>query len=108
VLAEEMSAPVGLPANITRLKKELQDAVSQLVVAAQEAGAIRTDIGPADVTMLFSGIAHAASLAGNVGTTLRARYLTIMLDGLRPLEPTPLPGRPLRFVELQRAKRRSC
>ena len=36
-------------------------AISELVARAQAAGAIRADIGPADVSMLFSGVAHATA-----------------------------------------------
>jgi hypothetical protein len=57
--------------------------------------------------MLFAGIAHAASLAGDVEPTLRQRYLSIVLDGLRPLDPTPLPGRPLSFADLDRMMART-
>ena len=63
-----------------------------------------TVFGPADMAMLFAGIAHAAALAGDVDRTLRQRYLAIVLDGLRPLDPPPLPGRPLSFAELRRRK----
>jgi hypothetical protein len=37
---------------------------------------------------------------------LRERYARIILDGLRPMHPTPLPGRPLDFAQLRRLKQR--
>ena len=43
-----------------------------------------TDIGPADVSMLFAGVAHATAIAGELQPVLRERYVRIILDGLRP------------------------
>jgi AcrR family transcriptional regulator len=105
-LAEEMASTIDLPTSTQQLKAELHAAVTELVERAQEAGAVRDDIGPADMAMLFAGIAHAAALAG-VDPILRERYLAIVLDGLRPLEPTALPGRPLSFRELDQIRRSS-
>lgn len=103
-LAEEMAATVDLPTTTQQLKDALRAAVTELVGRAQQAGAVRDDIGPADMAMLFAGIAHAAALAG-VDPTLRERYLAIVLDGLRPIEPTTLPGRPMTFDGLDRLRR---
>jgi len=80
--------------------------VSELVARAQAAGAIRGDIGAGDVSMLFSGVAHATSIAGELQPMLRERFVRIILDGLRATETTPLPGRPLDFAQLRRMKRR--
>ncbi len=102
-LAEEMSAPV--PASAVPVKQALHEAVGQLMERAQAAGAIRSDIGPGDVTMLLSAISHATSL--NAGPEARERYISIVLDGLRPHDASPLPGRPLDFAEIQKSKRRS-
>ena len=105
-LAEEMASTIDLPTSTLQLKQALHESVTELVEHAQQAGAVREDIGPADMAMLFAGIAHAAGLAG-VDPVLRERYLAIVLDGLRPLEPTALPGRPLSFEELDRLLRSS-
>ncbi len=105
-LAEEMASTIDLPATTKQIKAALRDSVTGLVERAQHAGAVRNDIGPADMAMLFAGIAHAAGLAG-VDPTMRERYLAIVLDGLRPVEPTALPGRPLSFDELDHLRRSS-
>jgi len=103
-LAEEM-ATINLPTSTERVKRALRQAVAELVGRAQQVGTVRADIGPADIALLFAGIAHVAALPG-VDSTLRARYLTIALDGLRPLEPSALPGTPRSFEELDQARRR--
>jgi AcrR family transcriptional regulator len=87
-------------------KEELLRAVSELVARAQAAGAIRADIGPGDVSMLFAGAAHATAVAGEIQPMLRERFVRIILDGLRAVDPTPLPGRPLDFAQLRRIRQR--
>ena len=89
------------------VEKAFRQVLTQLVTRAQDAGAVRSDIGPADVAMLFSGVAHATALVGDLQPVLRERYVRIILDGLRPADASPLPGRPLSFAELRRAKARN-
>jgi AcrR family transcriptional regulator len=105
VFAEQMANEIDLDA--LPVRDELMSSVTELVARAQAAGAIRSDIGPADVSMLFSGVAHATAVLGDFGSALRGRYVRIILDGLRPDHASPLPGRPLDFAELRRMKRRS-
>jgi AcrR family transcriptional regulator len=109
-LAEGMAAEIDVPAVLARVKDSISETVIQLVHRAQAAGNIRPDIGASDVSMLLSGIAHVVELAGDLGATLRQRYLTIVLDGLRPAEASRLPGRPYDLDELHRLvrKHRSC
>jgi AcrR family transcriptional regulator len=105
-LAEQMAADVGLPTSEESLRQSLHQVAAALVARAQGAGTIRPDIGPADVSMLISGAAHAASIAGDLEPMLRERYARIILDGLRASNPTSLPGRPLDFAQLRRLKQR--
>ena len=105
-LAEQMAADLDLPLSAQSLRTALRNAISELVRRAQEAGAVRSDIGAADVAMLFSGVANATARAGALQPELRERYVAIILDGLRPLEATALPGRPLDFAQLERLKKR--
>jgi AcrR family transcriptional regulator len=106
-LAEQMATELDLPA-VAQVRDELRRAITALVTRAQDAGAIRADIGPADVAMLFSGVAHATALAGDLQPALRKRYVAIILDGLRPYEASSLPGKPIDFGQLQRLKRRAA
>ncbi|HEY7106673.1 MAG TPA: helix-turn-helix domain-containing protein [Acidimicrobiia bacterium] len=105
-LAESMATAIDIPASAQRTKAALRDAIAQLVANAQESGAIRTDVGPADVTMLFAGVAHATELSGDLEPMLHRRYLTIVLDGLRSGDTTTLPGRRFDFAQLDRLRRR--
>jgi AcrR family transcriptional regulator len=103
--AEQMANELVVAAGPVR--DELLQAVTELVARAQTAGAIRSDIGPADVSMLFSGVAHATAVVGDLQPALHERYVRIILDGLRPDAATPLPGKPLDFAQLRRMKQRS-
>jgi AcrR family transcriptional regulator len=53
-----------------------------LLVRAQQAGAVRTDIGVADVIALLVGASHAVEHATD--PVVRSRAIAIVLDGLRP------------------------
>jgi Transcriptional regulator len=103
--AEQMADELALAAEPVR--DSLMAAITELVTRAQAVGAIRSDIGPADVSMLFSGVAHATAVAGDLQPLLHERYVRIILDGLRPNDASPLPGRPLGFAQLRRMKQRS-
>jgi AcrR family transcriptional regulator len=105
-LGEQMAKELELPTSAQPLRDELARALAELVSRAQTAGAIRDDIGPADVSMLFAGVAHATAVAGELEPMLRERYVRIILDGLRPKEASALPGRPLDFAQLRRMKQR--
>ena len=97
--------PAGVGAVGARLAA---GAIDELVTRAQEAGAIRADIGSADVALLFSGVAHATALAGDLQPVLRQRYVALILDGLRPLEASALPGKPLDFTQLRKLKSKNA
>ncbi|MDQ1424963.1 MAG: hypothetical protein QOD72_2461 [Acidimicrobiaceae bacterium] len=105
-LAEQMAKDVELAATSSHARERLWAAISELVARAQSVGTVRADIGPADVALLLSGVAHTTALAGELQLVLRDRYVRIILDGLRPRGATPLPGDPLDFVDLQRLRRR--
>ncbi|MEU5078792.1 MULTISPECIES: TetR/AcrR family transcriptional regulator [Streptomyces] len=59
----------------------VKGAVARLVVAAQEAGALRGDVEPIEVLRLAHGVASAAELAGAGEREIR-RYLRLLGEGL--------------------------
>ena len=105
-LAEQMATELQVTAD-DRKRDALLRAVSELVARAQAAGAVRDDIGAGDLAMLFSGIGHATAVAGDLRPVLHERYVRLILDGLRPLDATPLPGRPLDLAQFRRMKRKN-
>jgi AcrR family transcriptional regulator len=105
-LAESMAATSDLSESAQATKQALRRALTQLTKNAQAVGAIRDDIGAADVTTLFSGVAQSTALAGDLQPVLRNRYVAIILAGLRPHDRGPLPGKPLSFTQLDRIRNR--
>jgi AcrR family transcriptional regulator len=107
-LAEHMATEIDLTESAQSVKDSLAVAIDELVTRAQQAGAIRADIGSADVALLFSGVAHATALAGDLQPVLRRRYIALILDGLRPVDPSALPGKPLDFTQLKKLKSKNA
>jgi len=105
MLAQQMATELELPPQAVELRDAMRSAITELLRRAQAAGAIRDDISPADTAMLFAGIAQITAVAGG-DPALRERYVSVMLDGLRPAAATPLPGRPLEYGEVDRILQR--
>ena len=104
MLAEQMATELELPPAAVELKSSMRANITELLRRAQAAGAIRDDISPADTAMLFAGIAQITAIAGG-DAAVRDRYVSVMLDGLRPAAATPLPGRPLQYRDVDRLLR---
>ena len=67
-------------------------AVGELLAVAQEAAAVRADIGVEDVRLVFE-LLHAVRAADAAReATLRRRYLELVLQALRAPGAAPLPG----------------
>jgi AcrR family transcriptional regulator len=70
-----------------------QPLVTSLVERAQAAGQLRSDLRPTDIPFILFVLTEAAQFAGRVSPEIWRRYLTVVLDGLRPerADVTPLP-----------------
>jgi hypothetical protein len=80
-------------ADIREAHADLVSVLDQLVVRAQEAGAVRDDVGALDLLMLFKGVCEASRPFND--PELAARQLELMWAALRPVEPGDrLRGRP--------------
>ena len=81
-IAEALADAGGdAPGNALRASDELERAVGVLLERAQEAGAVRGDVGPPEVYALLIGASRAAALA-RLDEDVRARALSIVFDGL--------------------------
>jgi AcrR family transcriptional regulator len=105
-LGQHMARQLDWPASATALRGELREGVTTLLERAQAAGAVRDDISPADLSVLFAGIAQITSISVGGGEPLRMRYVAILLDGLRPAAvASPLPAQPLTYEQLDEITR---
>ncbi len=65
------------------VKSELNDTIGALLTRAQTAGAVRSDIGIAELMALLTAGCLGLN-APNVDPAVRARGIDVLLDGLRP------------------------
>jgi AcrR family transcriptional regulator len=77
---------------LARAKRELETALDELVVAAQECGEVRADVAGIDVAMLMMAATNTCAPAHELQPQLWRRYLALMIDGLRPGATSPLPA----------------
>jgi AcrR family transcriptional regulator len=84
--------------------------VTRLVERVQAAGQLRSDLRPTDIPFILFMLAEAAQFARQVSPEIWRRYLTLVLDGLRPERAgvTPLPVPALRPDEMEMAMRQSA
>jgi AcrR family transcriptional regulator len=81
-IAEALADAGGdAPGSAARASDELEHAVGVLLGRAQEAGAVRKDIGLPEVYALLIGSSRAAAL-GHLDEDVQARALAVVFDGL--------------------------
>jgi AcrR family transcriptional regulator len=94
-IAEALADAGGdAPGRAERASDELERAVGVLLERAQEAGAVRKDIGLPEVYALLIGSSRAGAL-GHLDETVQARALAIVFDGLSGAPPARGSARPL-------------
>ena len=95
-------AEAGPPAeDLVAAERSMCAAIGELLEAAQQAGAVRPDVGVEDVRLLFEQL-HAVRAADPAReATLRRRYLELVLQALRAPAAGPLPGPPPAATELR-------
>ena len=77
-------------------RQRIAPLVTRLVERAQAAGQLRSDLGPTDIPFILLMLTEAAQFARRVSPEIWRRYLTLVLDGLRPeregVSPLPVPA----------------
>jgi AcrR family transcriptional regulator len=81
-----MEAGVDVSETMAETGRDLKRALATLLRRAQEAGAVRRDVGVAEVMTLLVGASQAAERAGG-DDGVRDRALAVILDGLRAASP---------------------
>ena len=75
-------AGIDMAAQTAEPARELRDALAELLVRAQRAGAVRDDIGAADIFALLAGLLLALDRHRG-DKALRDRLVDVVVDGLR-------------------------
>jgi hypothetical protein len=85
----------------------MRPVVGKLIERAQATGKLRADFSPTDVPMIAFMLASGAEYACPAQRALWERYLTLIIDGLRParddVSPFPVPA--LSPQEMEQAMR---
>jgi len=78
------------------LRERAMEGVGRLLKGAQDAGAVRRDLSPADISFLAGSALYAMEVAKpGLREDLWKRYLRVILDGMRPEGASRLrPGAP--------------
>jgi AcrR family transcriptional regulator len=84
--------------------------MERLIERAQAAGQLRCDVRPTDIPFLVFLLADATQLAYSACPGIWRRYLTLILDGLRPERAgiTPLPVAALLPEEMEKSMRQAA
>jgi AcrR family transcriptional regulator len=89
--------------DLLRRHRPIVEAVGPLVTRAQEAGVVRDDVTTLDILGLVKGSVACLPPSRNLRDDGWRRYLSIMLDALRPEAATPLPVPPFTYEEMEAA-----
>ena len=81
-------------AELDRFARLADELNQEIVGRAQAANVLRDDVHPDDLTFVFEQVASLHGPTPERTAQLRARYLTLQLDGLHAPARTPLPGPP--------------
>jgi AcrR family transcriptional regulator len=89
-------------------RDRMRPVITRLVERAQASGDLRPDFAFTDVKLIAFMLGSVAEYAAGVAPEVWRRYLTMLLDGLRPARDSlsPLPGPPLTSDELADLMRR--
>jgi AcrR family transcriptional regulator len=88
---------------LEQMAGRIEPVLDRLLRRGQAAGAVRKGLKPGDLGVVLQMLATLDDIPATDPDRLRQRYLTIVLDGLRPAG-TPLAGSPPTPAELFRAK----
>jgi AcrR family transcriptional regulator len=88
---------------LLRRHRPILEAVDPLLVRAQRAGVVRADVTTLDLIGLVKGSVACLPPSRGLRDDGWRRYLSIMLDALRPAAATPLPVPPLTYDEMEAA-----
>jgi AcrR family transcriptional regulator len=92
---------------VDRGKARMQPVVTALILRAQRDGKVRADLAPTDFPFIELMLSSAAEYASDVKPEIWLRYMTLIVDGLRPArdDVTPFPVSALSPEDMVRVMR---
>ncbi|CAN5306615.1 TetR/AcrR family transcriptional regulator [soil metagenome] len=88
---------------LLELRGTIQRGIDSLIERAVQSKQIRADVTETDFGVIALSLTTVVTATRDVAPDTWKRLLGIILDGLRPLEPTPLPAPPLKPNQVWRA-----
>jgi AcrR family transcriptional regulator len=88
---------------LAQLRARMLPVLAEVIARAQRDGGLREEVEPGDVPVLSFMIGAVIDFTGPVAGDLWERYLTLLLDALRPGARTPLPHAALDREQLEAA-----
>jgi AcrR family transcriptional regulator len=89
-------------ADIRECHVRFVETIGALLASAQAAGAVRSDVGPVDVLLMFKGLCEVARSFPLSGPELGKRHVDLIRAALQPSD-MPLRGRMLALADLEAA-----
>lgn len=86
-----MAHPLLTEHQVAQARDRIAPILGTLVAAARRAGLVRDDLEQSDLIFCQLGLAAIHARTKDLSQDLHRRYLTILLDGMRPGQPHPLP-----------------
>jgi AcrR family transcriptional regulator len=84
------------------VRARLADVTESLMERAREQGRLRTDIGSGDLMMAIMQLTRPLpGLGCTINDRFLPRYLDLLLDGFRAIDPTELSGSPVSLQDLE-------
>jgi AcrR family transcriptional regulator len=91
-LAQRLAGTFTPTPDLSELAQRAGTLATEVHQRAQQAGALRADVTPADVVLLLETLSAIIMPGPDHGPALRQRYLTLLLQALRAPGLGPLPG----------------
>jgi AcrR family transcriptional regulator len=91
-LAQRLAGTFTPTPDLSELAQRAGTLATEFHQRAQQAGALRADVTPADVVLLLETLSAITMPGPDHGPALRRRYLALMLQALRAPGPGSLPG----------------
>src|SRR5207248_11767087 len=88
-MAEVVAQRTDIVARRARPRERLHELGAELIRRAQESGEVRADATGDDIGTIMCGLGHVMSAQAAGAPMSWERYLTLMLDGLRPRPAAP-------------------
>ena len=91
-LAQRLAGTFTPTPDLSALAQRAGTLATEVHQQAQQAGALRDDVAPADIVLLLETLSAITVPSPGDGRALRHRYLALMLQALRAPGAGPLPG----------------